>query len=195
MTSKGGELRVLSEQARDAEAAREAGDTEDFDAFWAEADREANRPRLNNVRGVNLVLPASVPLKFEMEATRLANSTGDADTRYIVGQLFGRDGHATDNETGQSLDVDQLIDTWVGRGMEADQFQVLLMWAAANLRGMGLSLADARDELRKMRAAKDGAGAGAGKAATRGGSSKSTGRGSKQTSSASTGSRRGTSRS
>lgn len=106
----------------------EADETEDFDQFWAQQNRTG--PVLRNVFGVDVQLPASMPLRFEVEARRVARSQSEDDTRRLVGLLFGE--HA--------------LDRWVESGMDAEQFAVLLLWGSARVSGTAMTLAEARDE-------------------------------------------------
>lgn len=160
-------------------ARMDAADTEDFGAFWAEQDRAG--AQLRNVFGVDLTLPVSMPLRFDLEAKRLAESVSPDDTRRMVALMFG--GLAVDTTSGDRLDEEALLDVWTERGMDAEQFSVLLLWGAANLRGTTITLVGARAELAKAGAAKDDPG---GKVPTLGVSSASTGGSSKRTSRAST---------
>lgn len=110
--------------------------TEDFDAFWREQDRKG--VRLSNVFGVDIELPAELPLRFEIEAKRLAASEDFDDIRHLVGVLFG----------------DDALDQWTAAGMDVEQFGVLLMWGSANAAGQRMTLAEARVEYHKQEAAK-----------------------------------------
>lgn len=151
-------------------------ESEDFDAFWATADRKP--ATLRNVFGVDVTLPPSLPLKFEVEARKAQDSKDENDTKRLVGILFG----------------DNALDTWTEVGMDLEQFSVLLMWGTANTREpRSMTLHEARD-IFQSRASGQGKERTA-PATTSGGASRSTGRASKRTSAASTASRRKTSKS
>jgi hypothetical protein len=152
------------------------GETEDFDAFWAGVDRKPTS--LKNVFGQDITLPPSLPLKFEVEARKAQSSKDENDTKRLVGILFGAD----------------VLDGWTDRGMDLEQFSVLLMWGTANTRLPGsMSLPEARD-IYLTRAASPGKAAGDTETPS-GAASASTGPRSKRTSPASTGSKKRKSRS
>lgn len=115
---------------------------EDFDAFWAEQDRRGTV--LRNVFGVNVELPPSLPMRFEVEAHRVQGSAQEADVQRLVGLLFG----------------ERALARWVEAGMDLEQFGTLLMWGSANVSGTPMSLTRARDEYRRQEAAKRGGGQG-----------------------------------
>jgi hypothetical protein len=170
-----------SQAAADAAAREEAlahaaklvdGETEDFDAFWASVERKP--ATLKNVFGQDITLPPSLPLKFEVEARKAQTSKDENDTKRLVGILFGAD----------------VLDGWTERGMDLEQFSVLLMWGTANTRSPGsMSLTEARD-IFQARSASLGKAEETAPATTSGGASRSTGPQSKRTSRASTGSKK-----
>lgn len=147
----------------------EAALEEDFGAFWDAQDRKPTT--LRNVFGVDVVLPAALPLRFEVEAKKVASSDSEADTKRMVGILFG----------------DGALERWIAAGMDLEQFAVLLMWGTVNTRSPGtLTLAQARTAYLERAQGKalslpEG---------TSGGASSGTGPPSKQTSRASTASRK-----
>jgi hypothetical protein len=154
----------------------QAGESEDFDAFWAGVDRKPTT--LRNVFGADLTLPPSLPLKFEVEARKAQESKDEGDTKRLVGILFGGD----------------VLDVWTDRGMDLEQFSVLLMWGTANTRSPGsMSLTEARD-IYLARAASPGKAEGTAPATTSGAGSPVTGPRSKRTSAGSTGSKKKKSR-
>lgn len=159
------------EEALQYVEANAPAETEDFDAFWSAQDRKPTT--LRNVFGVDVTLPPSLPLRFEVEARKVQDSKGEDDTKRMVAILFG----------------DDAMDTWTERGMDIEQFAVLLMWGTSNTRTPGsMTLTEAREIIATRTAS-------LGKetpdpATTSGGASAATGRRSKQTSSASTGSRK-----
>lgn len=139
----------------------EAADVEDFEAFWSQQSRRG--ARLSNVFGVDVELPASMPLRFEMEAQRVQRSQSEEDVRRMVGILFG----------------DDALDRWTEAGMDAEQFAVLLLWGSSNVAGTPMTLAEAREHYhaRESGGGKQGkAPAKAKNTRTRGGSSKKAGR-------------------
>lgn len=95
---------------------REEAEGEDFEAFWAELDRQGTKIR--NVFGVDVELPPALPLKFEVAAQTLNRSKDPDDTRKMIGLLFG----------------EGALQQWTDRGMDLDQFGVILMWGTANAR-------------------------------------------------------------
>lgn len=112
------------------------GGFEDFDAFWASRDRKR---KTTNIMGQLVTLPASLPLQFELEAKRLARSKRDKDVRKLVGILFGED----------------MLAGWAERGMDLEQFQVLLAWAPQVIAGEHVTLAQVADQLAEAEVAGD----------------------------------------
>lgn len=179
-------LQVLGEKADAAEAelAEKAGtnghataaESEDFDAFWAEQDRQGQV--LRNVFGVDVELPPALPLRFEIEARRTVSSQSEQDTKRMVALLFG----------------DEAFQRWQNTGMDIDQFGTLLLWGTANVRKpRSMSLSEAYATYQRMLAERE-AGEAEGKAPASGPRSSNTGAGSRRTSAASTSSRRKRSR-
>lgn len=161
--------KTVDELRDDAEQAEH----EDFDRFWSAQDRTGKV--LSNVLGIDLHLPRTLPLLFEVEARRLQTSRDPDDVRRMFGLLFGADSY----------------DELVKRGLDAEQFSVLLIWGAANAAGRDMSLPQAQHEyVKRMEAVAQG------KALTqdRGATSSGSGRSSKPTSRASTGSKKKRSR-
>lgn len=108
--------------------------TEDFDAFWSTRNR---KHRSTTIMGETITLPASLPLQFEMEARRASDSSNEDDIRKLVGILFGTD-H---------------LDRWAKRGMDLEQFKVLLAWAPRVVAGQDITLAEVADLLDAAEAA------------------------------------------
>lgn len=106
---------------------RADGASEDFDKFWANRDRRG--PSLKNVLGVDIVLPPSMPITFELEQKKLANTKLDDDkaVEKMVEMLFG---------TGP-------YEHWKQQQMDVEQFGSLLLWASANCSGNRISLEEA----------------------------------------------------
>lgn len=127
-----------AEAARRAEydaLALEAGQLEDFDQFWQDVER---KPNITTIMGERVELPPSLPLRFELEARRLQRSRSDRDVRTLVGILFGNG----DLEAGA-----ELVNRWAEKGMDADQFMVLLAWAPQVIAGQKVTLAQVREQL------------------------------------------------
>lgn len=106
---------------------------EDFDAFWSARDRKG---KTTTIMGETVTLPPSLPLQFELEARKLQRSKRDKDVRKLVGILFGPD----------------MLDRWVAKGMDLEQFSVLLAWAPQVIAGAKVTLAEVAAELAKMEA-------------------------------------------
>ena len=104
--------------------------TEDFDQFWSARDRK--RPT-TNIMGRRVELPPALPLRFEMEARRAANSKDERDVQRLVGILFGEDA----------------LDHWREAGMDLEQFMVLLAWAPRVIAGQPITLAEVAEQVRK----------------------------------------------
>lgn len=157
---------------------------DDFLAFWDQHQSAEKRPT-KTILGVEVVVPYDLPLNFEREAERLKKSSDPDDLGYLVSLLFGQD----------------LLDQWIERGLRSEQFKVLLSWASLNAAGRPTDFAEAAEIAAKAEAAAGKAlvpnratkrAAARASSTTRG--SAGTGRTSKQTSAASTGSSRRTSR-
>lgn len=151
-------------------ADQDVRDGEDFTAFWTGRKRKGATLR-NVVPGVDLGLPAELPLAFEVEARRLAHDESLAAVHHLFAMLYG------------AGTLDQLITG----GLTGEQLGVLILWGAANGSGRTMSLTEAAVEFERMKAKK--AATEAGKAAPLPGSgvtSAGTGAASKPTSPAST---------
>lgn len=111
------------------ETADEYG-TEDFDAFWSSRTRRVRKTR---VMGQDVILPPALPLRFEMEARRVERSKSEEDVRRLVGILFGEDA----------------LDGWIERGMDSEQFAVLLAWGPRKIAGHDITLAEVADMLER----------------------------------------------
>lgn len=106
---------------------------EDFDAFWSARDRKTKTTR---IMGELVELPPALPLRFELEARKLEKSKRDKDVRRLVGILFGAD----------------KLDAWTERGMDMDQFAVLLAWAPQVIAGRDVTLAEVADSVERHNA-------------------------------------------
>lgn len=132
ITGRGG---VTLEEAERLRKAQEAAEGEDFTRFW---DSRKAKPRksLRNVLGVDLVLPESLPLAFEIESRRLQDSSDPRDIARLFDLLFGQGRY------------DELVD----RGLDADMFGVILMWGTLNGNGIDFTLAEAYAKSEEMKA-------------------------------------------
>ncbi|MER5213705.1 hypothetical protein ABT063_24815 [Streptomyces sp. NPDC002838] len=151
---------------------------ETWDAFWA----EVSGGRTEVIRGVEVQVPTDMPLAMEKRADELRESEAEEDLAELISMLFGAD----------------ILDTWLENGMGLVELQTVLTWAMAQASGKDMSFAEALELVRS--------GGGEGKAlgparpnraARRAAPAKRSAAGggrSKQTSSASTGSARKTSR-
>lgn len=137
---KSGNPAVRAEQDADREPVEyeptpvDAEGVEDFDAFWSEQDRTRVRVR---IMGEVIELPPALPLEFELLAKKLAASSKEKDVHRLVGVLFG----------------EQALGRWIAKGMDAEQFSVLLVWGPLRIAGKDVSLAEVAADVR----AKDGA--------------------------------------
>jgi len=110
-------------------------DAEDFDKFWANAQRR--QISLKNVMGVDVVLPPMLPLIFQAEYRRMKNASADDEKAVgrLVGLLFGQDAYQR----------------WREAGMDLEQFSTLLLWGIANCSGNPISLGEAREQQEKAK--------------------------------------------
>jgi hypothetical protein len=81
--------------------------------------------------GQSIELPASLPLQFEMEARRVERSRTEDDIKRLVGILAGPDA----------------LDGWIERGLDAEQFAVLLAWLPRVIVGQKVTLAEIADAI------------------------------------------------
>jgi hypothetical protein len=126
---------VTIEEADALRAAAEAAESEDFERFWD--SRKVKAPKaLRNVLGIDLVLPPSLPLSFEIESRRLQDSSDPRDVARMFDLLFGEGRY----------------DELVARGMDADRFGVILMWGTLNSNGIDITLAEANAKAEEMKA-------------------------------------------
>jgi hypothetical protein len=131
-SSRGG---VTIEEADRLRAEQEAAQSEDFERFWD--SRKVKAPKaLRNVLGVDLVLPESLPLSFEIESRRLQDSSDPRDVARMFDLLYGAGRY----------------DELVARGLDADRFGVILMWGTLNSNGIDITLAEAAAKCEEMKA-------------------------------------------
>lgn len=110
---------------------------EDFDAFWTARNRKGRRVR---VMGEAIELPPSIPLQFELEARKLQRSKREKDVTKLVGILFGADA----------------FEKWAEKGMDLEQFQLLLAWGPRAIVDASVTLEQVAEELAEREDAKDG---------------------------------------
>lgn len=125
------EAEQLDELETEQVETSDEGNVEDFDAFWTTRKRKR---RTTTIMGERVTLPASLPLQFELEARKRAKSTKDKDVRKLVAILFGEGALAR----------------WAERGMDLEQFSVLLAWAPQVIAGENVTLREVADELEAM---------------------------------------------
>lgn len=161
-------------QDRIDQAVEEAG----WDAFWDETLRqeaaEHGHAPTETIRGVTVKVPQDLPLRYEVKASRLKDSSDDTAFAELLAELFGVD----------------VLDVWREAGMGAREFRVILAWGLSHGKGKPISFREAYETVMKATDDEDDEDA-EGKAppSTSGGSANG-GRSSKPTSRASTGSRR-----
>lgn len=112
-------------------AAREVLDdegVEDFDAFWSAQNRTGRKVRLF---GEVVTLPPALPLQFEFEARKLQRSKRGRDVSKLVGILYGPDA----------------LEKFSRKGLDADQFQLLLAWTPRAISDPTVTLQQVADEL------------------------------------------------
>lgn len=110
----------------------EVDELEDFDAFWNTRKRRAKSV---TIMGDRVSLPPSLPLRFEMEAKRLERSESNDDVKHLLAILLGDD--------------EDLIARWAERGMDLEQFQVLLAWLPQVIAGHKVTLSEVADAVAK----------------------------------------------
>jgi hypothetical protein len=154
-------------RARDDEVA----DTQSWDAFWAEIERQEADERGDTattvIRGVPVAIPHDLPLRFDRRLEQVQQSSAIHDVHGLVAELFG----------------DDVFDQWVDNGMTAMEFRTVLLWGMANGRGREMSFAQAYEAVKT-----EGKSLAPNRSARR--ASARSGGASKPTSTASTGSRR-----
>ncbi|MEO3860867.1 hypothetical protein [Acrocarpospora sp. B8E8] len=156
---------IYDEELLDDNAPEESHET--WDSFWAEVKAKQGKPRTEVIRGVAVTVPHSLPLKYD----RLIEQVSDSeDAKPALAMLFGAD----------------VLDAWVEAGMEAEEFQVVLLWGTLNGKGKKSSFREAYEQYLELQASQGKAAS----SATRNGRSAATGARSRRTSGASTATRR-----
>lgn len=112
----------------DAVTGYDESELADFDAFWEGQNRKGKPVK---IMGELVHLPPSLPLQFELEARKLQRSKREKDMRKLVGILFGPDALAR----------------WSEKGMDLEQFMVLLAWAPQVVAGKNVSIAEVAAEV------------------------------------------------
>lgn len=151
----------INEAVRDAEA------TQSWDAFWGEIQAEEAVERGEQatevIRGVTVVVPHDLPLRFDRRLEQLKGSSTDESVRAMIIDLFGCD----------------VLEQWIDAGMQQMEFRVVLMWGMARGRGKPLTFREAYDIVREQNQGKaTGSTRTSGKSAGSGGRSKRTSAGS-----------------
>lgn len=117
--------------ARPATRTAKPADGQSWDAFWAEVQRKKLAERKKSatvvIRGVEVTVPADLPMRFDQDLAALGDSDDEADVRHLVGELFG----------------DGVLDAWVDAGMSEEEFKTVLLWGVAVGRGRDITFAQA----------------------------------------------------
>lgn len=117
-------------------ATADAGDTASWDSFWAERQREEAAERgvetTTVIRGVEVVIPHDLPLKFDQRVTQMQGSARIEDVHDLVGELFG----------------EGVLDEWVESGMGDREFQTVLLWGIARGKGRQVTFEQAYEAVR-----------------------------------------------
>lgn len=107
---------------------------ETWDAFWA----EVSGGRTEVIRGVEVAVPADVPMALEQRVEELRDSDSKEDLAELLALLFGQD----------------VLDQWMDAGMGMLELQTVLTWGMAQAGGRDLSFAEALDMVRSGEAGK-----------------------------------------
>lgn len=120
----------------------EQDEFESWDAFWDEIRREeeAERggPRTETIRGVQVVVPHDLPLRFDRRLDQRSGSSSEEDMRALLVDLFGED----------------ILDQWIDAGMTDMEFRVVLMWGVANGKGKPTTFREAYELVRERESGK-----------------------------------------
>lgn len=111
---------------------------DDFLAFWAQHRDTDAPPETKRILGVDVVVPTDVPLSFEEEAQRLADSQDRGDFERLLEVLFGAG----------------VLQAWKANGLTAPQLRVLVAWGMANASGQPTTFAEAARLVAKAEAKK-----------------------------------------
>lgn len=102
----------------------EAGQFDDFDAFWRD---QANAVRPAKIRGVIVRPPIDVPMGLMQQIDTVMGSDDEQSLHQVTAQIFGRD----------------ILSTWIAAGMGVREFQTVIAWAGAAMRGTPVDFAEA----------------------------------------------------
>lgn len=170
----------MTEPIDDYDEQPAADETAGWDAFWAETLRKEREQRgiapTVTIRGVTVRVPQDLPLSYQAKADRLKDSSSDEAFAELLAELFGAD----------------VLDVWRDDGMGLREFRTILAWALSHGRGQPISFREAY-ELVHNADDEDVDGEGGKASPQKSGASESSGRSSKPTSPANTGSARPTS--
>lgn len=119
------------QENQEPEAHEPAEDFEDFDSFWRKENTK-RPPKGLTIFGERVKLPKALPLQFVMEAQRRKRSDSEDDVQQLIAILFN--------------DAD-LIDRWIDKGMDLQQFQVVLAWSVQYVNGGHATFADVAADL------------------------------------------------
>lgn len=111
------------------------GETEDFDAYWAE-QAAARKPRMARICGVVVPVPTSMPLYVEQMVAEMQHSTRLSDLAEVITALFG----------------EGIYEQWVDAGIDSAQLRVVLSWGAANANGRAMSFPEAAEMIAQAEA-------------------------------------------
>lgn len=117
------------EQQLDAEASAEY---DDFDAFW-QAQHPVTPAR---IRGLTVTPPVDVPLALLDKLDRVQGSADMDAVKEVLADVFGAG----------------VIDHWTAAGMGFREWQVVLAWAGAHMRGDRCTFAEAYEVVRAAQA-------------------------------------------
>lgn len=122
---------------------------EDFDAYWRDYGKKGTPVR---IMGDVVHLPASLPLRFQTEATRLQHSESLDDIAHLVSVLLPEDA--------------DVLDRWLAKGMDVERLGVFLIYATQRIAGKSITFADAAEQYAEQLAAKQARDAEGGEADT-----------------------------
>jgi hypothetical protein len=122
---------VTAKKSASAAGDEEVVESRSWDEFWAEIERqeadERGEAATTVIRGVRVVIPHDLPLRFDRRLEAVQDSSDDADVHAVVAELFGED----------------VFDAWVDAGMRSKEFRTVLLWGIANGRGRAMTFAEA----------------------------------------------------
>lgn len=98
---------------------------DDFDAFWSSTVQAKVRPA--RIRGQVVTPPADVPLALLNELDGVMGSTDETALHQVTARIFGTD----------------VLGAWIAAGMGLREFQTVIAWAGAAMRGAPITFAEA----------------------------------------------------